>query len=120
VRHYAFNLMGFVMFLIAMSLMAMSLVTIPQDFPEHRLLNLKEALRYLAYRGFEYSESSMRTMIHKGEGPKVASYFREKYRFSIQDLDKWIADNSSPSFDNPVQHNQWRTKKRKPKNGEGE
>jgi hypothetical protein len=107
------------MLLIAMSLVAMSLVTIPQDFPEHRLLNLKEALRYLAYRGFEYSESSMRTMIHKQVGPKVTSYFRGKYRFSIQDLDKWIADNSSPSFDNPVQHKQWR-KKRAPKNGEGD
>jgi hypothetical protein len=96
------------------------LVPIPQDFPEHRLLNLKEALRYLAYRGFEYSEASMRTMIHKGVGPKVTSYFRGKYRFSIQDLDKWIADNSSPSFDNPVQHKQWRTKNRKPSDVEGE
>jgi hypothetical protein len=77
----------------------MSLVTTPPIEPPYnnpdQLLTPKETTEYIKWRyGITISLSSLYTMIYNKTGPKP-TYFRNRPKFRIPDIDSWVRDNLS-------------------------
>jgi hypothetical protein len=60
-----------------------------------RLLSPREAIDYLAEQyGLPLTLPSLYSMISRGDAPKV-TYFRNRPKFKIPDLDSWVRNNLS-------------------------
>jgi hypothetical protein len=64
--------------------------------PLERLLSPKETVEYLqTHYGIQISLPSLYSMISRKDGPKV-TYFRNRPKFTIADIDEWVRSNLSP------------------------
>jgi hypothetical protein len=72
---------------------------VPANLPEYnnpeRLLTPTETCEYVRWRyGITIRLASLYSMINRGDSPKV-TYFRNRPKFLIPDIDEWVRRNRS-------------------------